>query len=900
MRFGSSGSAYRFHSPTLFTALAAATVLISPGTSQADVNRTPIAIPLIGTQGTASPYPSSITINPVEGQAQTGQISVTLHAVTHPCPSDLAVLLVHGDDKWLMMNNVGGCRPLQGTTIEFVNDTNLPAITPTPNTPFPEFMRVRPSFDGPQPMPPAPFPTGGVLTSGMPTETEDLAGRWDLYVLDQGGSNRGVIAGGWSLNYDTAVRRQRLGLVALPKAPFTEGPAQVYPIAFDMSGVRPDVLVRNVSVVVDFSHQKPDDLVMVLESPAGTPVLVMANAGGNVATNGVRMTFDDAATLRPLNNGPLASGTFLPTEWPEASPTTIDAPGPQPPYRPSFNAFRGEAVRGQWRLWIFDDTNNGTGLLAEAAIVIRTDELPVPTITAPATQTSTSTQPFVRVEGTLPGIGADGAVNWRVVSNGEFYAAGPFTFDSTTGTFFADVPLRGGDNRITYRAWNTPFFSGAAERRVDVAEFTYSLAEGATGTFFDLDVTLGNPGAVNATVNLDLLPQGGTPATHPNVVTANTPLQVRIDNLLPDAAVSTIVRSTNAQPLTVERTMSWDTRGYGGHGGGAASPATRWLFAEGSQGFFNTFILLANDNASAVDVTVKFLLQGGGVVTHPVTVEPRSRFTLFAGDVAQVVNTSFGLDITSTAPIIAERAMYFSMGTDRTFDGGHESAGVNAANTRWFLAEGATGSFFDCFVLLSNPNAASTQVTLTYLLEDGTAIPQTITMAANSRETINVEGVDARLANAAVSTVVGSTLPIVVERAMYWPNIVDGWREAHNSFGVTETALRWAVADGRLSGPRGHDTYILLANPNPVPAEVQVRFLKPGVEITRTYQLNPTSRLNVQASADAPALGEGVFTAEIQVLNFQPIAVEKAMYWNAVDAIWAAGTNVTATRMPPR
>lgn len=64
--------------------------------------------------------------------------------------------------------------------------------------------------------------------------------------------------------------------------------------------------------------------------------------------------------------------------------------------------------------------------------------------------------------------------------------------------------------------------------------------------------------------------------------------------------------------------------------------------------------------------------------------------------------------------------------------------------------------------------------------------------------------------------------------------------------------------------------------------------------------MNPTSRLNVHVSDDAPALGEGVFTAEIQVLNFQPIAVEKAMYWNAVGAIWAAGTNVTATRMPPR
>ena len=50
---------------------------------------------------------------------------------------------------------------------------------------------------------------------------------------------------------------------------------------------------------------------------------------------------------------------------------------------------------------------------------------------------------------------------------------------------------------------------------------------------------------------------------------------------------------------------------------------------------------------------------------------------------------------------------------------------------------------------------------------------------------------------------------------MYWPNVAQGWREAHNSFGVTETGLRWGVADGRVGGPRGLQTYILLANPNP-------------------------------------------------------------------------------------
>jgi hypothetical protein len=72
------------------------------------------------------------------------------------------------------------------------------------------------------------------------------------------------------------------------------------------------------------------------------------------------------------------------------------------------------------------------------------------------------------------------------------------------------------------------------------------------------------------------------------------------------------------------------------------------------------------------------------------------------------------------------------------------------------------------------------------------------------------------------------------------------------------------------------------------------------VSVTRQYTLQPTSRLNVQTSQDAPEIGEGVFTVEVDVLNYVPIAVEKAMYWNSEAAVWAAGTNVTATRLPPR
>jgi hypothetical protein len=135
---------------------------------------------------------------------------------------------------------------------------------------------------------------------------------------------------------------------------------------------------------------------------------------------------------------------------------------------------------------------------------------------------------------------------------------------------------------------------------------------------------------------------------------------------------------------------------------------------------------------------------------------------------------------------------------------------------------------------------------------------------------------------------------------MYWPDISLGWREAHNSVGVTDAALRWAVADGRLGGPRAYQTYVLLANPNPAPAEVLVRFLRAGhAPVTKTYTLLPTSRLNIGPDETTPLLGEGVFSADIQVLNFQPIVVEKALSWNAGGEVWAAGTGTVGIPIPP-
>jgi hypothetical protein len=884
-------------------AVAAVCVIAAAADSRAETNPHPIAIPAIGTQGVATPYPSRIVVNSLGGPNHTGQISVTLHGVTHPCIDELAVLLVHNDtDGYVLLSNAGGCRALAGTDLHFAEGAPvLPAGGPL-GPPYGIFLQIGTSGWAPVPAFPAPAPTGK-MNLVLPSDTTKVNGTWDLYIVDTRSNNRGVVAAGWSLNYPSIVQiRSHHTEVGVPGAG-TSGPAAHYPIEFDLTGASPTSLISGLSVILGFQHTRPDDLRIVLESPQGTAVVLMAGAGGGTAVSaGTRIVFSDAAAAPIGNAGPIVHMTSYKPGGQYGGAALIP-PGPPTPYETALGALQDEPIAGTWRLWVSDGFPFQTGQIEYAELRIRPQvhATNVNIVSPAGVGTIPSTQPFVRIEVATSHVLETSSAAYRT-TNGPgltFYDAGPMARVPGTGIYTANVPVKQGINDIMVRFRSTAGDVHANGVQVGVDEFHYTLAEGATGTFFDLDVTVANPNDALAGIRMDFLQEGGAIAPLDVPIAASSQHQQRVDDLVPGAAVSTVVRSLAGLPLAIERTMIWDERGYGGHGGTAASPAIRWLFAEGSQGFFNTFILLANAGAAESGVTMNFLLEGGGVVTHDITVPAGTRRTIFAGDIPGLVNQSFGVDITATQPILAERAMYLPGA--RLFEGGHGAAGVNRPERTWFLAEGATGSFFETFVLIGNPNGAPANVTLTYLLPNGTTVTQLIEVPANGRRTINVETVDPQLADTAVSTTLVSDLPIVVERAMYWPDITLGWQEAHNSFGVSETGLRWGVADGRIGGAREFQTYILLANPNPVAAEVEVRFLKGSQVEIRSYTLEPTSRKNINPAVDVPELGAGVFSAEVRVLNYQPIAVEKAMYWNDTGgAIWAGGTGVTATLLPPR
>jgi hypothetical protein len=431
---------------------------------------------------------------------------------------------------------------------------------------------------------------------------------------------------------------------------------------------------------------------------------------------------------------------------------------------------------------------------------------------------------------------------------------------------------------------------------------TYLLAEGATGAFFDTELLLANPTLNFAPVTLRYLRPGGAPIEQERTLAPMSRTTLRLDDVsgLEDAEFSTVVTSTAGVPLVVERTMRWDAAlDYGAHSEKAtAGAAPTWYFAEGSQGFFFTYFLLVNPQPDANTARVTYLREGAAPIVREYALSPFSRRTVFAGDEAALIDSSFGARIDFEQPGMAERAMYF--GTTPLFNGGHESAGVTAPSTSWFLAEGATGSFFTTFVLLANPGDVDANVTLTYLPSTGVPVIKRVTLPARQRMTRNIATEDAALESAAVGVRIESDRGIIVERAQYWPNPAETWAEAHNSFGVTETATRWGLAEGRVGGPGSAQTYILLANPGTQRAEVAVTFFRPtGSIVPKHFTVEPGSRLNVAVAgpgSHVPELVDESFGALIE--STQPIVVERSLYSNVGNAVWGSGTNATATRLP--
>jgi hypothetical protein len=278
-----------------------------------------------------------------------------------------------------------------------------------------------------------------------------------------------------------------------------------------------------------------------------------------------------------------------------------------------------------------------------------------------------------------------------------------------------------------------------------------------------------------------------------------------------------------------------------------------------------------------VHVNIKFQTDAGEYALaelQGVTIPANSRRTFYANSYVTNFNVSTKVEATD-GEVICERAMY---GNGRTW--AHDSVGVNATASAWYLAEGSTAGGMETWVLVQNPLSEPVRVNIKFqtdTVEKAPAELQDVLIAPTSRKSFKVNDY---VTSYNVSTYVeASDGGVVCERAMYGPG--KGW--AHDSIGSPVLASEWYLAEGSTDG--GMEIFLLVQNPTASDVKVNIKFQ------TDTVEKAPAELQNTVI----PAKSRWTFKANDYVTSFNVstkveatdgnVVCERAMYGNG--RLWA-------------
>jgi hypothetical protein len=464
------------------------------------------------------------------------------------------------------------------------------------------------------------------------------------------------------------------------------------------------------------------------------------------------------------------------------------------------------------------------------------------------------------------------------VSATKLTAAVPASDMSSAGTasvtVFNPAPGGGASNAKTFTVKAPP-----------TATTTWYLAEGTNAWGFNTYISIANPNNEQLTARLTYMdpnPASGAGVVGTRDVTLPALSQTTISSQPDIGAVdfSTKVECLQGKQIAVDRTMFWTGQGapsQEGHSSiGTTTPSETWYLPEGSSNWgFETWTLLQNPNATDAHVKLTYMSETGTPKEFDRTVPARSRASFnMASDVG---TADASIKVTSDVPVVAERSMYRNNRRE-----GSCSIGATTPAADFFLAEGACGYDvgFSTWVLVQNPNDSDVEVTLTYQTQSGPRPQGPFTMGANSRKTIKVN--EQLPPNTNVSTTVHGSKPVIAERAMYWGAGTALGEAMHASIGLDSAHMSFYLPDGQTSD--GHETWTLVANPNPASVTVRITYLPQGggTPVSFTDEIPPGTR-STYNMADKGISGR----ASIMVQSLdgaRPIIVERAMYWNSRGA----------------
>jgi hypothetical protein len=435
-----------------------------------------------------------------------------------------------------------------------------------------------------------------------------------------------------------------------------------------------------------------------------------------------------------------------------------------------------------------------------------------------------------------------------------------------------------------FRNFSGTDVSGGPIYTVMKAVYSIGLAEGTTRTGFDEYICMQNPHAEDVPVKIEYMLGDGKVVEQEISVGARSRKTVKVSDVIDaEQDVSARVESKN-RSIVVERPIYFNYQGEwrGGHNSsGADTPSNNHYFAEGTtRKDFDTYLCLQNPRDGDTEAVITYMLGNGENMSRKVAVPAKSRITVRPVETVGE-NKDFSTFIHSYEPIFVERPMYFSY--QGSVDDGHISAGVTRPANVFYFPEGTTRVGFDMYLCLQNPCDNDAEVTVTYMLDGGENIEETISISPKSRFT--VKPVDTIGTGKDMSIEVSSGTAVVAERSLYF-NYEGSIKGGHVSAGAamppypSKTLL---FAEGTTR--EGFDEYICIQNPSAKDASVSITYMMDdGENKVETLMVPKRSRATVIPSSTV-GYGKDV-SARIE--SDIPIVAERPMYFT-YQGEWSGG-----------
>jgi uncharacterized repeat protein (TIGR01451 family) len=148
------------------------------------------------------------------------------------------------------------------------------------------------------------------------------------------------------------------------------GKASIYPAPLPVSGLS-GLITKVTATISNLTHSYPDDVDILLVSPAGQNALLLSDVGGARSVTNITINLDDAGASPLPDASQLANGTYRLSNF-DTNTDAFPADAPSAPYAANLSAFNGSNPSGTWKLYVHDDTFGDLGRIAGWSLTITT------------------------------------------------------------------------------------------------------------------------------------------------------------------------------------------------------------------------------------------------------------------------------------------------------------------------------------------------------------------------------------------------------------------------------------------------------------------------------------------------------------------------------------------------